>query len=81
MAYEPKNGELTVWKNDKYVTGGNQPYAKGTGFDLNGVEIDVALWMPKSDKVKGFNLTIKPAYKKQEVENLTTGTEPDTLPF
>jgi hypothetical protein len=80
MAYEPKNGELTVWKNDKYVTGGNQPYAKGTGLDLNGVEIDVALWMPKSDKVKGFNLTIKPAYKKQEVENLTTGTEPD-LPF
>ena len=34
----------------------------------------------KSEKVKGFNLTIKPAYKKQEVENLTTGTEPD-LPF
>ena len=34
----------------------------------------------KSEKVKGFNLTIKPAYKKQEVESLTTDTDTG-LPF
>lgn len=66
MAYEQKNGEITIWKNDKYETGGNQPYARGTGKDLQGNDIDVALWIPKSDKVKGFNMTIKPAYKKEE---------------
>ncbi len=84
MAYEAKNGEITVWKNEKYVQGGNQPYAKGTGKDLNGVEIDVALWIPKSEKIKGFNMTLKPAYKK-EGQSAPVQTAPvdntEPLPF
>lgn len=76
MAYEQKNGELTVWKNDKFVKGGNQPYAKGTGKDLQGNEIEVVLWIPKSENIKGFNCVIKPAYKKENPAPLTTAPPP-----
>ena len=66
MAYEQKNGQFTVWKNEKYTQGGNQPYAKGKGLDLSGKEIEVTLWIPKSDKIKGFNLTISEPYVKAD---------------
>jgi hypothetical protein len=66
--YEQKNGQITVWKNNKYEVGGNQPYAKGKGLDLNGKECDFTLWIPKSDKIKGFNLVISEPYVNQ-VEN------------
>ena len=62
--YEQKNGQFTVWVNDKYTKGGNQPYAKGKGKDLQGNEIEVTLWIPKSDKIKGFNLTMSEPYQK-----------------
>ena len=68
--YEQKNGTGTIWKNDKYTVGGNQPYAKGTIKDLNGNNFEVALWIPKSDKAKGFNFTMQEPYKKN--------AEPDT---
>jgi len=66
MAYEPKNGNFTVWKNEKFTPGGNQPYARGKGKDHNGNEVEVTLWIPKSDKIKGFNLTIGEPYRKDE---------------
>ena len=62
--YEQKNGQFTVWVNEKYTKGGNHPYAKGKGRDLQGNEIEVTLWIPKSDKIKGFNLTMSEPYKK-----------------
>ena len=66
MAYEAKDGQITVWKNEKFVMGGNQPYAKGKGKDHNGTEVEITLWIPKSDKIKGFNLTIGAPYVKAE---------------
>lgn len=81
MAYEQKPGTGIIWKNDKYVQGGNQPYAKGTIKDLDGNDLDVALWIPKSDKIKGFNITMKPPYKKEEPEEDETMSNNEDLPF
>jgi hypothetical protein len=81
MAYEQRPGTGIIWKNDKYVQGGNQPYAKGTIKDLDGNDLDVALWIPKSDKIKGFNITMKPPYKKEEPEEDETMSNNEDLPF
>ena len=78
--YEQKNGTGVVWKNDKYTKGGNQPYAKGIIKGLNGEELDVALWIPKSEKIKGFNLTMKPQEPKGEYTTSAPDEESD-LPF
>lgn len=81
MAYEQKNGELTVWKHKLYETGGKYPYATGTGKDQNGNDIEVVLWIPKSEKITGFNVVIKP-YKKEEKQQTSDINKPDSdLPF
>lgn len=82
--YEQKNGQITVWKNEKYEVGGKQPYAKGKGLDLNGKEIEVTLWIPKSDKIKGFNLTISEPYVSTAYttqSNSIDEEDVDGLPF
>ena len=78
--YEQKNGTGVVWKNDKYTKGGNQPYAKGIIKGLSGEELDVVLWIPKSDKIKGFNLTMK-LYEKPQEYTTSAPTEESDLPF
>ena len=78
--YEQKNGTGVVWKNDKYTKGGNQPYAKGIIKGLNGEDLDVALWIPKSEKIKGFNLTMK-LYEKPQEYTTSAPTEESDLPF
>ena len=74
MAYEIKNGQGTIWHNDKYVKDGNQPYAKGKAKDLQGNDIDITLWIPKSDKIKGFNVTISEPFvhNSQSTSNVPT---------
>ena len=78
--YEQKNGTGVVWKNEKYTKGGNQPYAKGIIKGLNGEELDVALWVPKSEKIKGFNLTMR-LYEKPQEYTTSAPTEESDLPF
>lgn len=72
--FEHKEGTGTVFKNEKYTEGGNHPYAKGSGKTLEGKDIEIALWVPKSDKIKGFNLTFQEPYKKQD-------SKEEDLPF
>ena len=83
--HKPKLGDITLWKNEKYEVGGNQPYARGKGVDLNGTNIEVTLWIPKSDKMadRAFNLTMKPDnYRKQiKQTNQQEEKEPTDLPF
>ena len=81
--YENKPGTGTIWKNDKYTKGGNHPYAKGIIKGLNGEDLDVALWIPKSEKIKGFNVTMKPyeAREKKDEGYATTPPEAEDLPF
>ncbi len=78
--YEQKNGTGVVWKNDKYTKGGNQPYAMGIIKGLNGEELDVAIWIPKSERIKGFNLTMKP-YEKRPMPETSLDPQDDDLPF
>ena len=78
--YEQKNGTGVVWKNEKYEKGGKYPYAKGIIKGLNGEDLDVALWIPKSDKIKGFNLTMK-LYEKPQAAAYATEPPVDDLPF
>ena len=83
--YIPKNGEFTVWKNDKYEIGGKQPYAKGKGTDLNGAPIEITFWIPKSEKMadRALNVTIKPDtfVKNQTPQTNTQEVIPGDLPF
>lgn len=81
--YVQKNGTGTIWKNDHYTDGGRQPYAKGKILDLEGNEREVALWIPRSDKVKGFNLTMQLPYNKEESapETKEESKTPNDLPF
>lgn len=82
--YAHKPGQGTIFKNEKYIKGGNQPYAKGTIKGLDGKEYDVALWMPKSEKIKGFNLTMSEPYRKPEAKSsdfVNDETEEYGLPF
>lgn len=82
--YQRKPGTGTVWKNEKYENGGNQPYAKGTVLDLDGNELDITLWIPRSEKVKGFNVTLQEKWNKNTADDsksngINSGT--DDLPF
>ena len=81
--YKPKPGELTVWKNDKYEVGGKQPYARGSGIDLNGTPVQVTLWIPKSDKMsdRAFNITMRPDNYLEQNKQTNKEEEPSDLPF
>lgn len=82
MAYEINNGQGTAFKNDKYEKGGNQPYARGRFKTPEGMEYEIALWIPKTDKIKGFNISVKEPYKGNGNAQETQGTvEGDDLPF
>lgn len=65
MAYERKDGDITLFANDK---GGNdkRPDYKGTAL-IGGVEFEVALWNRVSQKGTSFlSGSIKPATKKEQ---------------
>lgn len=61
--YIQKDGTGTVWKNK---SGDDRRPVYGGTLVYKGEEIDVALWQPKSDRVDGFNITIKEAFKRDE---------------
>jgi len=51
MAYEQKDGDVAVFKNEKCE--GKQPQYKGTGL-FNGEEIEIALWVKEANGKKFF---------------------------
>ena len=88
--YEPKNGQITVWKNDKYVDGGKYHYANGRGTNFDGKPVEVTIWIPKSDKManRAFNITIKEVIPTNDKPVQSAGNEisvnnvnGDDLPF
>lgn len=56
--FERKPGTGTAFKNDRYEKGGNYPYAKGIVRDPNGKKWSIALWIPRNESIKGFNVTL-----------------------
>lgn len=85
MAYEQKNGELVIFKNEKKTD--RQPDYKGRGLDLNGQEIEIALWVKQGKEQKFFSARIQ--YKQQQQQQpaqqqwqqAPPPTNNDTLPF
>jgi hypothetical protein len=69
-------GTGTIYKNEKYVAGGTQPYARGTVKDLEGNDLQIALFMPKSDRIKGFNAVLsRPGeWRRSEAQTVTVTT-------
>lgn len=70
MAYEIQNGQGTAFKNNKFEQGGTQPYATGRFKTPTGEEYEIALWIPKSPNVKGFNITVKEPYQGAKDDEL-----------
>lgn len=43
--YQPKPGDITVFKNQNKQPGDNRPDYDGKGLDLQGNEVRIALWI------------------------------------
>jgi uncharacterized protein (DUF736 family) len=84
MAYEKKEGEISIFKNDK-KTATNQPDYKGT-LRKNGKDFQVALWIKEDKKGnKFFSGKLSEPYvksdAKQDMAPSNTGNGFDELPF
>lgn len=83
--YETKPGNGIAWKNEGYEKGGRFPYCKGRIKTPDGKEWDIALWVPKNENIKGFNVTTKEPYNKpsetKEEPNELDEILADDLPF
>lgn len=87
MAYEKKEGEVSLFENDKQ---GNdkRPDLKGTAL-IDGKEYEIALWKRESAKgmkflagsIKKIDETRKPEQKKEEVKREEVKMEDDEIPF
>lgn len=64
MAYELKDGQGSLFKNDR-KTEERHPDYKGS-FKINGTEYDLAAWVKEGKKGKFFSLSVK---EKQERES------------
>ena len=59
MAYEPKAGSLTLFKNDRKEKDTHPDY-KGDGMDLQGNLVWVSAWIKEGAKGKFMSLSIQP---------------------
>jgi uncharacterized protein (DUF608 family) len=74
MSYEPKNGDVSIFKNDKAE--GKQPAYRGTAL-IDGQKYKISLWVKEGQKGKFFTGRIEPDnYKKPETSELP---EPDNV--
>lgn len=81
MAYEHKPGSFTLFKNDK---GGNdkRPDYRGDGADLDGMPIEVAAWIKKSEKGAYMSCTFKPKEVKAPYGESKSGhVDDEDVPF
>ena len=77
MAYEQKDGDLIIFKNEQAE--GNQPPYTGKGI-FNGEVIRVALWVKEGAKGKFFAGRIQSEADRPETQSPEPETK-DNLPF
>lgn len=65
MAYEPRPGSLTLFKNDRKEQP-NHPDYKGDGMDLQGNPVWVSAWVKEGAKGKFFSIALKPKEARQD---------------
>ena len=58
MAYEPRPGSLSLFKNDR-KTQDNHPDYRGDGMDLEGRPVWVSAWLKEGAKGKFFSMSLK----------------------
>jgi hypothetical protein len=81
MAYDQKEGDVSLFRNDKKQPGSNQPDMRGTGI-LNGEKIKFSLWTKGEGSKKFLAGKIElDTYVKSEQNTPTSQDEPDSLPF
>jgi hypothetical protein len=67
MSYEPKDGDVSIFKNDKAE--GKQPGYRGTAL-IDGQKYKISLWVKEGQKGKFFSGRIEPDnYKKPQESN------------
>lgn len=83
MSYEPKEGDFSLFKNDK-KTDANQPDYTGRIF-INGKSMRLAAWIKQGEKGKFFSGKVSEFQAKNELfgkaEELTAPEPQDDLPF
>ena len=73
MSYEEKDGDISIFKNEKKE--GKQPDYTGKAL-VDGTKMRVSLWVREGAKGKFFSGRIEPF-----VERITPKTAEDDLPF
>ena len=79
MAYEMKDGDISVFKNKDATEENNQPPYTGKAL-INGEEFRVALWV-KGDTNKFFSGRIELPQKSSQVETPEPVSFDDEIPF
>ena len=84
MAYEPKPGSFSLFKNDRKEKA-NHPDYTGTGQDLNGKAIRISAWIKEGTRGKFMSCNIQPyttqESKPQEQQAPQQDTDFDDVPF
>ena len=78
MSYEQKSGDVVIFKNN-HKESDNHPDYKGKGLDLEGNEIEIALWIKEGKSGKFFSGRIQPKFNK--IESKPAEPAQDDLPF
>jgi hypothetical protein len=73
MAYTPKAGSLSLFKNDRKEKDSHPDY-KGDGLDLNGNAVWVSAWIKEGKSGKFLSLSLQP--KEQQVRQKESDYNP-----
>jgi hypothetical protein len=87
--YQPKPGDITVFKNTKKQPGDNRPDYDGKGLDVQGNPVRIALWIKEGRSGKFFSgqlttpmeKTAGPAAAAAPASPPATSGGNDDLPF
>ena len=73
--YEPKPGDVTIFKNRNKEPGDKRPDYDGKGIDLGGNDFRIALWIKEGKNGKFFSGKMEKPYVKEDAL-----AEPDKKP-
>lgn len=63
MAYQPKAGQMSLFKNDRKEKDSHPDY-KGDGMDLEGNPVWISAWVKEGSRGKFFSISIQPKEQK-----------------
>lgn len=75
MAYTPKAGSLSLFKNDRKEKDSHPDY-KGDGLDLNGNAVWVSAWIKEGKSGKFMSLSLQPKEQKPAAPSPTRPLAP-----